>query len=68
MPEEDEGDEHGRRLVEGLATQEGDQDAEEVGREHARGDEHAHVERAAPQRMVRAGDEDPTTNRTRLAW
>ena len=43
VPKEDEGDQHGRRLVERFSAEEGDQDAEQVGCEHARGDEHAHV-------------------------
>ena len=60
MPKEDEGDEHGRRFVERFSAEEGDQDAEEVGGEHAGCDEHAHVERTPPQRMVSARDEDPT--------
>src|SRR5215203_1689976 len=60
VPKEDEGDEHCCCLVEGLTAEEGYQDAEEVCSEHARGDEHAHVEGSPPQRMVSARDKDPT--------
>src|SRR5215212_1340512 len=60
VAEEDEGDEHGGGLVERLAAEEGDQDAEEIGCEYTCRDEDAHVEGAAAQRVVGTGDEDPS--------
>ena len=60
VAEEDEGDEHRRRLEEDLlAADDHQHHAGDIGGQHAGGDQHAHVERAAAQRLVGAADEDP---------
>src|SRR3989338_1945869 len=59
MPEEQEGDEHRRRLVERFSgVVERERDAPQIGREDSRRDQDGHVQLARFKGVVRAGNEN----------